>query len=302
MFERTYTTDRCYRMIFAFLAILFFGVWGFYHVKNKGVNLTPTALWNLGFGSINQNAMVFLNGDGVTKVITLTIIANIPQVILSIIYMVYMGIITTMFLAADWTTFAFRPQTLMVSSPAGTQRGTWMFGAPIGWGLTFMSFSILLHWFISQSIFVVQMQVMNKDGTLKVYDPATDNQYVGNTALFSNCGFSPIAMICSTVAAFILLLSVIIFMFRRFPAGSPPVVSTCSAAISASCHPITKTEDMLYKELRWGIDGGYSNGVGHCSLVTAEAWDIGRSGPPVEGYTYAGYRDEPDDKQIGILL
>lgn len=202
----------------------------------------------------------------------------------------YMGIMTTMFLAVDWTTFAYNPQTLMVSSPRGAQRSTWMFGAPMAWGLTLLSFQTLLHWFISQSLFLVQVLIYQKDGSLKQRAIPFD-QY-NDDSKFSNLGYSPIGMILSTIAAGLLILSVIIFFFRRFPAGSPPIVSTCSAAISASCHPITKGEDMLYKKLRWGVDGGFLNGVGHCSLVLAEAWDTGRSGAPVQGYAYAGYTED----------
>lgn len=176
-----------------------------------------------------------------------------------------MGIMTTMFLAADWVTFAFKPRTLMVSSPRGVQRGTWMFGAPMAWGIALLAFQTLLHWFISQSLFLVQVQIYQKDGTPKQPDPAK-NRYQDDSK-YSSLGYSPMAIILSVVAAGLLVLSAVIFLFRRFPAGSPPIVSTCSAAISASCHPITKKEDMLYMEMRWGVDGGFSNGVGHCSLV-----------------------------------
>jgi hypothetical protein len=269
-------------MMLAFLTVAFFGVWGFAHVKNKGVGLDPASLWSLGFGSINQNAIVLADEGGTP--ITMAILANIPQVCLAIIYLIYMGIMSTMFLAADWSTFAFKPQTLMVSSPAGKQRGTWIFGAPLGWGLTLLGLQILLHWFVSQSIFVVKMSTFNKDGSAMRDDP--DEPYSG-FANFINCGYSPIAIIFSIVAAGILLLSAIVFLFRRFPAGSPPVVSTCSAAISAACHVNNTGDEMTYTELRWGVNGGFQNSVGHCSLVPADAWDAGQAGPPVHGFAYA---------------
>lgn len=164
-----------------------------------------------------------------------------------------------------------------------------MFGAPIAWGLALLSFQTLLHWFISQSLFVVQARIYQKDGTLK--QRAIPYEQYNDDSKFSSIGYSPVAIILSTVAAGLLVLSAIIFFFRRFPAGSPPIVSTCSAAISASCHPIDKSEDMLYKELKWGVDGGFSNGIGHCSLVLADAWDTGKSGPLSHGYLYAGYED-----------
>lgn len=267
----------------AFLTVAFFGVWGFVHVKDRGIGLDPASLWSLGFGSINQNAIVL--ADGGSTPVTMAVLANLPQVCLAIIYLLYIGIMTTMFLAADWSAFAFKPQTLMVSSPAGKQRGTWLLGAPLGWGITLLALQTLLHWFVSQSIFVVQMTVYNKDGSPVTYNPSID---YNDFSHFTNCGYSPIAIILSVIAAGILLLSAIVFLWRRFPAGSPPVVSTCSAAISAACHILNTSEQMIYGELRWGVNGGFPNGIGHCSLVPAEAWDSGQAQAPVDGFAYAG--------------
>jgi hypothetical protein len=129
------------------------------------------------------------------------------------------------------------------------------------------------------------MTVYNKDGSIK--NPST-GQDAQDFSQITNCGYSPIAIIFSVIAAGILLLSAIIFMRRRFPEGAPPVVSTCSAAISAACHPINRFDDMQYGDLMWGLDGGFSNGVGHCSLVPAEAFQMGHAHAPREGYTYAG--------------
>lgn len=272
-------------MVTAFGLVAFFGTWGFIHVKNRGIGLDPTSLWNMGFGAINHNALVFYGGGG--NVITNAVLANLPQVILSVIYLLYLGIMSSMFLAQDWSLFAFKAQTLMVSTPAGKQRGTWLLGAPIGWGLLLFGFSTLFHWFLSQSIFVVEMSVYNKDGSSKDPPTSTDSSYVDNSSV-TNCGYSPIAIIFSIVSAGILLLSAIIFMWRRFPEGAPPVVSTCSAAISAACHPVNRYEDMVYNDLMWGVDGGFSDGVGHCSLVPAEAFRTGHAHAPIEGYTYAG--------------
>jgi len=72
-------------MVFSFLAIAFFCFWGFSHVKAKGISLTPSGLWSLGFGDINQNTMAFMDGE-VNNVIALSVIANIPQLFLSLIY------------------------------------------------------------------------------------------------------------------------------------------------------------------------------------------------------------------------
>jgi hypothetical protein len=280
------------RMAFAFLLIVIFAGWGFAHIKTQGVGFDLASLWSLGFGATNQNTMV-LADNNTSGVVLMAVLANLPQVFLSNswlqhrsstntlqvilagIYLVYLGIMNSMFIAADWSKFAFKKQTLMVSSAVGKQRGTWLLGAPLGYGLGLLSLHTLLHWFVSQSIFVVQIEIMNKDGT------PDDNQ------VLSNCGYSPIAIIFSVVAAVVLLLSALVTMIRRFPAGAPPVASTSSAAISAACHPIRRWDGLVYQGLMWGVNGGYGNGVEHCSLASAEAWNAGGLSGPRPGAVYS---------------
>ncbi|KAH7408901.1 hypothetical protein BKA64DRAFT_663793 [Cadophora sp. MPI-SDFR-AT-0126] len=272
-------------MIFSFSLFLIFGIWGFHHIKKRGVSVELRSLWKLGFGRVSQNTMVIYGGGGNAD--STAIIANLPQVILALVSFVFMSIMSSLFLAADWSTSAFCPQTLMVSSPVGKQRGTWILGAPLGWGAAFLTLQTLLHWLLSQSIFVVQINIFNKDGT-PVPDSASQDESETRYAHLSNCGYSPIAIIFSIIVAVVLLLVAIIFYFRRFPAGSPPVVSTCSAAISAACHPLPMNEEWMYGKFRWGADGGVVTGVGHCSIVSDEVWRQGYAQPPVEGSVYAG--------------
>ncbi|KAG9242503.1 hypothetical protein BJ878DRAFT_166928 [Calycina marina] len=270
--------------LFSLCIVAFFGLWGFVHLKNRGIGLDPSSLWQIGFGQANQNTLVLYDNMRDRDAITMAIIANIPQILLAIGYLLYLGIMTTMFLASDFSNFAFKPQNLMVSTARGKQRGTWMFGAPMGWGITFVIFGTLFHWLVSQSIFVVKFQVYFKDGTA-----ATPTEDSLDYSHLTNAGYSPIAIIFSIIAAGLMLLSSFIFMFRRFPGGAPPVVSTCTAAISAACHPSNRYPGIVFGKFRWGANGGFENGVGHCSLVPAQAWDLRQAGPSTEGWSYAGF-------------
>jgi hypothetical protein len=63
-------------MILAFATVAFFAIWGFVHVKNRGIGLDPPSLWSLGFGSINQNAIVLADDGG--SPVTMAILANLP--------------------------------------------------------------------------------------------------------------------------------------------------------------------------------------------------------------------------------
>ncbi|XMA09577.1 hypothetical protein WAI453_002368 [Rhynchosporium graminicola] len=213
-------------MICSLLHFIVFGAWGLKHARDRGISLSLKNLWKLGFGRASQNTIVLYRGGGNAD--STAIIANLPQVILALVSFVFMTFMSSLFLAEDWSRFAFLPQSLMNST-------------------------------------------FNKDGT-PVPKNASDEESDGRYAHLSNCGYSPIAIIFLIIAAVALLIFAISCCFRRFPPGSPPVASTCSAAISAACHPVTISEERIHSKLRSGADASVLNGVGHCYIVSDEIW------------------------------
>ena len=288
-------------MSLALFIVFLLLAWGLSVLKGKAVDITPSGLWNLGFGSLDARALALVDSTG--NAVCMAILANSPQVCLAILFICYNSLVTAMFSAADWAQFAFakRPkkrqserkmyndgavrggyseiepdgQTLMVASPSGAQRSIWMLGAPGAWGVGLFILHVLLHWLVSQSLFMVQITQYDTEGNL---DPAHHE---------SNCGYSPIAIICALVTGVLLATSAVFLGLRKFKAGSPPVVGTCSAAISASCHPGTWDDRLVYEKLRWGEVGQGWNGVAHCSLASARGWDTGWVRPAQAGKPYA---------------
>ncbi|PGH17413.1 hypothetical protein AJ80_04783 [Polytolypa hystricis UAMH7299] len=229
---------------------------GIFYLKERVPSVSISSLWSMGFGSVNADTLVYV---GESSLVTTAITANLPQLAMAMLYFVNNGIIASMFIAADWSCFAFKSQTLMVTSPAGKQRGTWFFGAPMTYGVPLLTIHTLLHWLVSQSLFIVQAEVYDDD------KPPTRR---------SNCGYSPIAMIFTLIAGSLIILSAVVLGFRKFKPGSPPVVSTCSAAISATCHLLTpRDEKVVYQELRWGEIGPVSLPITYCSLAPAAFWN-----------------------------
>ncbi|KAL5384274.1 hypothetical protein DPSP01_005420 [Paraphaeosphaeria sporulosa] len=266
-------------MLASFALIAFFGGWGFVHTKDRGNSLSPSSLWELGFGRAHQDAVVIY--DTVTSLVGVALLANIPQILLASVWLLYMGILTSMFLAADWAAFGTKGQRLMVKNARGEQRGTWLLGAPLAWGLPLLILQVILHWLISQSIFLISLNIHDPDGTL--------TKYRKEGPRFLNCGYSPIAIIFCIVASLLLMLSAIALAFRRFPQGAPPVAATCSAAISAACHlPYGMLKhDSLYGNMKWGQCGQPQYGVGHCALMPEGAFKAGYAQTPVPGWAYA---------------
>lgn len=71
--------------------------------------------------------------------------------------------------------------------------------------------------------------------------------------------------------------------------GDIPLVGSCSAAISASCHRVDDDSKAAEKWLMWGIvDGERGDDVGHCCLSSFEV------GALIVGHLYAGVKRKED--------
>ena len=102
----------------------------------------------------------------------------------------------------------------------------------------------------------------------------------------STCGYSPMAMIFVIILGSIIVLLGICFGFRK-SRGGMPLAGSCSAAISAACHPPEADVNASLKRVMWGVVAEDSfqyegESVGHCSFTssTVEA--------PVVGKWYCG--------------
>lgn len=201
-------------------------------------------------------------------------VANLPQVLLSVSYLISNNLYTRVCLAREWTSFAVVPKTLRVSKPQGQQRKKYFLQLPYRFSVPIMVISTLLHWLISQSIYVAVIEEYQENGTLF------------NSIGWSTCGFSPIAMIAFLLLLGAIMLSTILLGFLRLPSAMP-LAGSSSLAISAACHPPEWDEGASLKPLKWGVvdDGSFHAGVGHCSFTS----DVS-AGSPVRGRLYAGQR------------
>ena len=152
-----------------------------------------------------------------------------------------------------------------------------------------MVLQIALHFFVSQSIFAMSITVRD------IYRNPDTSTGVGS-AYLANCGYSPTAIWAAFGGGVVILLSAYAIGLRRFKEGGPPIVGTCSAAISAGCHPRAcvpgQGEQLCYGECRRAACGGMGIGeVGHCSIEEEAAWNKGIVGRAVEGRFYAGKRN-----------
>lgn len=206
-----------------------------YNAKKTSIS----GLWNLGFGTPSSTALIkfWENGGGGSN-LSAVLLANCPQIPVSVAYFLYNNVLTTMLLAAEYDGYAQQRKSLRVSWPKGHQRSTYYLTLPYRYSFPLMVAHTLLHWLISQSLFYVQVLPFDARG-----NPVPEEQLVA-------CGFSPIAIIFSMSLGGLMVCTILGVGMKRYKTNIPLAVS-CSAAISAACHPPPGGGDPL-KPIKWG--------------------------------------------------
>ena len=175
-----------------------------------------------------------------------------------------------MLLAEEWSAYGTKKKFLRVTSPTGGQRSTYRLQLPYRYGIPLLICSSILHWLVSQSIFLARVITIDSAG-VEISE-----------AKISTCGYSPMAMIFVIILGSVIILLGMCFGFRK-SRGGLPLAGSCSAAISAACHPPEADVNASLKRVMWGVVAEdcfqcMGESFGHCSFTssTVEAPAVGK--------------------------
>jgi hypothetical protein len=270
------TNSHLARFAAAIITVLCLLMWGVRELNQFWLIDTPNA-FRLGFGATDPRTLISSN-ELPRDIVGLAVIANAPQIILSMLYYAFNGLFTAMLMGYEWTSYAHKKKGLRVSRrPAGSQRSTYFLSLPYRFGIPLVLLSGSLHWLVSQSIFVVAFDLYNDLG-----ETITEGVEIG--VMNRTIGYSPSAMLAVVVLGVVMVAAVVGIGFIPYVRGMP-LAGSCSLAISAACHPeqgVGMGDFVLSEqELQWGVVSTSSDGVGHCAFSSAEV------GPLVKGRMYA---------------
>ena len=220
-------------------------------------------LWEIGYGATLPELLIRFAGYNYrSSFAPMILLANLPQTILSFLYLTYNALFTCMLVAKEWNQFAHKRKTLRVSDPVEEQRSTYWLQLPYTYSIPLLIMSSLLHWLVSQALFFVRIEE------------------VDTKTVVTSCGYSPIAIITVIAIGVILVLVVVLTGFRRYEKGIP-LAGSSSAAISAACHPPEDDVDARFLLVMWGDVKTEDSAVGHCCFTSFAV------STPVEGSMYA---------------
>lgn len=214
-------------------------------VALKDIRQTPTLrnLWRAGIGRINHYMLIggaFRQGGSAMQVVVGHVLfANIFQLMVSTIYLLYNHCLTCQVLADQWarlTTTSSLSQhekdvpnrkPLRVSSHVGLQRTSYMLSLPWTYAAPMMLAFTLLHTLVARSVFLVRTAA---------YGPGPEGIRMGHRDA-SRVGFFSMGILLSTIMGCLILIILLLNSFRSYH-GVPkhlPRMSNKTAFVSALC-------------------------------------------------------------------
>ncbi|CAN9204025.1 unnamed protein product [Alternaria alternata] len=275
---------RCITLIMFLLALAVVS-----HLLKLGIDNLPAGatLKEFTFGAVDPRTTVnYRSTDLISNVLT----ANTPQIILSLLYYAYNSLFTAMLMGYEWVTYSRNRKGLRVTrQPSGTQRSTYFLQLPYRFGIPLMVLSVTLHWLVSQSIFLVAIELYDVNGDLyevngDLYEVNGYPRAFDSQPDLKTLGYSPLAIIAVLALGGLMVISMVAFGYIPYKRGMP-LAGTCSLAISAACHPTEQVEgdeNIAEKMLQWGVVSIGDDEIGHCAFSADEV------GAVVKGKLYGG--------------
>ncbi|KAF2094484.1 hypothetical protein NA57DRAFT_46583 [Rhizodiscina lignyota] len=259
-------------------------------LRKFGLDMSASGIWKQGFKSnaatTHTGLGPFLHTDGTTNLKILlgnTLIANSPQLAVSFLYLFYNNILTREVVADEWIRFLRKDgkKPLRVSSPIGMQRSSYFLSLPWKYSGPLMGCSILLHWLISQSIFVVQSSSFGPGadgGRLPVYDG-------------TGRGSSILGSILAITLAAGLVIALLVNSVLRHYVDIPPgfqLMGFNSSAIRTVCQRPKDDSDAYLYPISLGIVRDEQYRISGCTHRLVFSTDIDQIQPPEAGAEFIG--------------
>ncbi|ROV95971.1 hypothetical protein VMCG_07978 [Cytospora schulzeri] len=158
-------------------------------LRRLGFSVSIPSFWSMGFGQLQPYTylVIGLPRQDPGGLLVNVLLANLPQFVMSIMYIFYNAMMTTFLVQREFSNMykEKRRKPLRVSEPIGIQRGSYFISLPLRYGIPSYALSSLMHWMISQSLFLARITALKADGSADL------------TNSFSTCGYSPIAIFFS---------------------------------------------------------------------------------------------------------
>ncbi|KAI1426552.1 hypothetical protein F5Y12DRAFT_741485 [Xylaria sp. FL1777] len=166
--------------------------------------------------------------------IALLLLANTPQLILSLCYFSYNSFLTQFHVEKEWNAFSVSYKPLRVSYPAGQQTSTYRLQLPYRYSVPLILISITLHWLVSNAVFLY----VNEGGYWTGSDSliGLDNEFSVSDDSLIAIGYSPLFFLLLFIASFLFIICPPVLLGFSKMKGNMVAGGWNSLVISAACH------------------------------------------------------------------
>lgn len=144
---------------------------------------------------------------------------------------------------------------------------TYWLQLPWKFSLPALAYSIVLHWLISQSIFLINLRIFQPNNEL-LRESTDVCPGASSGGVVTACGYSPLAIVCAVGVGTLMLLVLPVLSSRKLKPGIP-IVGSNSFTVSIACHPSKEDKNAAFKSLKWGAVSHQERDIaGHCCLTS----------------------------------
>ncbi|KAK0649217.1 hypothetical protein B0T16DRAFT_127146 [Cercophora newfieldiana] len=185
-----------------------------------GISIREQSIYESSFGHSPANAQLKVSQSIDLNSATIPVLANTPQLLLSMCYFAYNGLFTRMISEREWSSFSTY-RSLRVTHRKGQQRTTYRLQLPYRWSLPLLAVSALLHWLYSNSLYITIYE-----GHRWPSESINENR---------GLAYSSRSIVISFAISLAVALAPLILGYVKLP-GNMPMAQNSSAVISAACH------------------------------------------------------------------
>ena len=235
-----------------------------FRLLRHSTSISLATLWKQGFGQIDTRSLIDFGalfgsaGFYQASALSMSVVANIPQLVISVLHLNYNSLFTCMLMEKEWSDFAHERKALRVSSPMKGQRSSYFLSLPYTYAIPLIGLSGVMHWLVSESIFLAQITFYTREG--------------GNIYDITTCGFSSIAIVFVIILGCLMLVGILGTGCRKYRLGMP-LVGHCSAVISAVCQRLPEDSVIVTLPIKCGVISE-RNGIQHCAFSSFEVQSI----------------------------
>ncbi|KAH8659855.1 hypothetical protein BX600DRAFT_51176 [Xylariales sp. PMI_506] len=165
------------------------------------------------------------------------IVANLPQILLSMCYFSYNAFFTRIEVEKEWNSYSIKHRPLRVTYPVGEQIGHYRLQLPYKYSVPLLGISVLLHWLVSNTIYIFIVE--------GGYWADSASSLVGVQGLDDDAlvavGFSPPAILTLMIISIVLCIFPILWSLRKVK-GNMVAGGSNSLIMSAACHACVSLE------------------------------------------------------------